>query len=137
MLRSLILIILLGVFTHEEDTYHSQACVSAQEYRLYELINAYRDEYGLPSIPLSPSLCYVAGAHVWDLNTNQPDRGRCNMHSWSNEGPWTKVKVKKYREHPCTTGLSQNEIVEYELEGWVKIVDDNGRPNVWYYPRGC
>ena len=54
-----------------------------------------------------------------------------------NIGGWTKVKVKKYREHPCSSDLNEIEIIEFELEGWIKIVDDNGQPNVWYYSRGC
>ncbi|RNI23717.1 hypothetical protein [Rufibacter latericius] len=53
------------------------------------------------------------------------------------KGLWVKVKVKKYKEHPCTSDLGKKEIVDYELEGWVKIVNDNGEPNVWYYARGC
>lgn len=53
------------------------------------------------------------------------------------DGPWTKVKVKKYKEHPCNSNLKQEEIVEFEMEGWVKIIDDKGLPNVWYYSRGC
>jgi hypothetical protein len=53
------------------------------------------------------------------------------------KGAWMKVKVKKYREHPCESDLPQEKIVEYETEGWVKIVDDSGLPNVTYYPRGC
>lgn len=54
-----------------------------------------------------------------------------------NIGLWTKVKVKKYKEHPCESSLSETEIVEYELEGWIKMVDDDGLPNVWFYPGGC
>ena len=50
---------------------------------------------------------------------------------------WNKVNVKKYRGHPCESNYNDPEIIELELNGWIKIVDDNGRPNVWYYPRGC
>jgi hypothetical protein len=52
-------------------------------------------------------------------------------------GLWTKVKVIKRIEEPCTGKLSDKENVEYTIEGWIKIVDDNGLPNLWYYPRGC
>ena len=54
-----------------------------------------------------------------------------------NFGSWTKVTVKKYREHPCRSNYNDPEIIELEFNGWIKIVDDNGHPNVWYYPRGC
>ena len=53
------------------------------------------------------------------------------------DGPWTEVRVKKYREHPCRTDMGLDDILEFELTGWIKIVDDNGAPNVWYYSRGC
>jgi hypothetical protein len=53
------------------------------------------------------------------------------------EGNWTKVKVRKYKEHPCVSDPTKSENIEYELEGWIKIVDNEGNPNVWYYSRGC
>lgn len=53
------------------------------------------------------------------------------------QGAWAKVKVKKYKEHPCVSDLEQDELTEYELEGWIKIVTDEGLPNVWFYARGC
>ena len=52
-------------------------------------------------------------------------------------GPWTRVKVIVHKENPCDTGLSKEDNIKEELEGWIKIVGDNGSPNVWYYPRGC
>jgi len=66
-------------------------------------------------------------------------RGDLNQISPTNEhiGLWTKVKVIINKEHPCGTDLTEEENVIEELEGWIKIVDDNGLPNVWYYSRGC
>ena len=52
-------------------------------------------------------------------------------------GLWTKVKVVISKEHPCVTDLTEVENIIEELEGWIKIVDDNGLPNLWYYSRGC
>jgi hypothetical protein len=52
-------------------------------------------------------------------------------------GHWTKVKVIFSKEHPCGTDLTEKENIIEELEGWIKIVDDEGKPNVWYYSRGC
>ena len=52
-------------------------------------------------------------------------------------GQWCKVKITKYREHPCWTDLSEKENIEYKTEGWLKIIDDNGEPNLWNYTRGC
>jgi len=52
-------------------------------------------------------------------------------------GIWTKVKVIVRKEHPCGTDLMEEENIIEELGGWIKIVDDNGLPNLWYYSRGC
>jgi hypothetical protein len=56
---------------------------------LADLINDYRETRGLTRIPLSRSLTSVAEAHVIDLEENSPHGGSCNMHSWSDRGPWT------------------------------------------------
>src|SRR5690606_2692578 len=45
-----------------------------------------RKQKGLPSIPVSKSLTYVAQAHVKDLQQNF--RQGSSMHSWSNKGEW-------------------------------------------------
>jgi len=62
--------------------------VSGGEQRLYRLLMEYRRSKGLPPIPLSPSLSFVARAHVRDLQGHPPS-GKCNGHSWSADGPWT------------------------------------------------
>lgn len=63
--------------------------LSAEEWKLYRMINEYRARFNLKKIPLSRSLTYVAQVHVWDLNANKPAKGKCNMHSWSSKGNWT------------------------------------------------
>jgi hypothetical protein len=61
-------------------------CITAEEKRLYKLINEYRQEKGLEKITLSVSLTIVAQTHVKDLEENNPDKGNCNLHSWSDKG---------------------------------------------------
>ena len=48
----------------------------------------YRKEKGLPQIPISVSLTFVAQTHVKDLANNRPNNGICNAHSWSSNGKW-------------------------------------------------
>lgn len=55
----------------------------------------------------------------------------------TNVGQWCKVKITKYKEHPCNTELSEDQNMEYNSEGWLKVIDDNGEPNLWSYTRGC
>lgn len=61
-------------------------------------INLYRNQNGLPDVPVSFSLTLVAQWHVIDLFENNPATGsdhgyQCNMHSWSNQKPnlWNAV----------------------------------------------
>lgn len=56
---------------------------------LAAVINEYRRDQGLDTIPLSKSLTMVAEAHVKDLQDHNPATGVCNAHSWSANGNWT------------------------------------------------
>jgi hypothetical protein len=47
--------------------------LNEEEKKLYNLMMEYRKKNGLPSIPQSVSLTFVAQAHVHDLNDNHPD----------------------------------------------------------------
>lgn len=53
------------------------------------------------------------------------------------KGLWNKVTVIIRKEHPCNSSLPEEENITEELEGWVKLIDDSGTPNVWFYVRGC
>ncbi len=50
------------------------------------------------------------------------------------EGPWSHVKVIKLKEGRCE---GNEDVEEYELEGWIKVLDDSGTLNIWFYTRGC
>jgi len=49
------------------------------------------------------------------------------------EGLWAKVDVKEYNSDYCE-GAHQ---LVYTYHGWMKILDDAGYPNVWFFTRGC
>ena len=91
MKKSLILLILVSFFCIFQSSAQDKTqkkitvCVSEDEMKLYELIMEYRKEKGLPEIPLSKSLTYVARLHAKDVENNRPKVG-CNMHSWSDDG---------------------------------------------------
>ena len=53
------------------------------------------------------------------------------------KGIWTKVKVKKHKKHPCVADFEEKENIEFEFEGWIEVIDDKGKPNLWFYSRGC
>lgn len=62
-------------------------CLSEQENELSILVNNYRVQNGLQPVPVSYWMSTVGQWHVWDLMTNNPVGGVCNMHSWSNAMP--------------------------------------------------
>lgn len=49
------------------------------------------------------------------------------------QGLWAEVEVKEYNSVYCE---SPHELVE-TYKGWIKILDDLGFPNIWFYTRGC
>ena len=65
--------------------------LTAEENKLYDLLMQYRREHGLKDIPISKSLTLVAQTHVKDLQENYVWSERCNLHSWSDKGPWKPV----------------------------------------------
>ncbi len=67
----------------------AKVCLTAEEMKLVEAINTYRRGKGLPTLQATKSLSYVAKTHAADLADNRPASGMCNMHSWSNAGPWS------------------------------------------------
>ena len=90
-MQSLLLYVVVAltlVFATPEKT-KPEVCLSAEEFKIYEQLNAYRKQYKLPKIPLSASMTIVAQAHAKDLQDNQPVKGNCNLHSWSDKGDWS------------------------------------------------
>ncbi len=79
------------------SAYQPGVCLTAREAELGRLINEYRAQNSLPPVNLSKSLSHVAQAHVVDLFEERPHSGtdarglQCNLHSWSDKGPWTPV----------------------------------------------
>ena len=70
-------------------------CINTDEAELLQLVDEYRAENNLASIPWSQSLMTVAQWHVIDaaLNDEVIFTGDCNMHSWSDTRPdlWSGV----------------------------------------------
>jgi uncharacterized protein YkwD len=63
--------------------------ISPRALDLANAINRYRAQNGLPAIPISKSLSYVAETHVKDLHDSPKLATNCNGHSWSSKGAWT------------------------------------------------
>ncbi len=84
---------------------------------LAETINAYRVEMGLPEIKVSRWLNEVAELHVRDLEENSPDRGRCNMHSWSKSRRWSSCCYRMEDPDEACMTSKPREITGWRYEG--------------------
>jgi hypothetical protein len=93
-------------------------CITAEEFRLYQLVNAHRVAYGQKTIPLSASLSYVARTHVIDLYTHHPDTGICNLNSWSDRGDWTPCCHNIHVPQEECIRNKPKEIASYPGEGY-------------------
>jgi hypothetical protein len=93
-------------------------CLSGAEMDLYLQINQYRSEEGLAPVPLSSSLSYVAQAHAKDLADNHPYNKRCNLHSWSNRGPWSPCCYTEDHRKAACMWSKPSELTPYKDPGY-------------------
>jgi len=96
-------------------------CVSAEEIKLYHLIMEYRKSKGLDSIPLSGKLTQVAQTHARDLSLNytfDPDKNKCNPHSWSSKGTWTSCCYTSDHKQARCMWQKPKEVANYPGNGY-------------------
>lgn len=100
-----------------QSTNRVEISLSNLERELYELIMQYRAEKGLPSIPISPSLTYVAQVHVRDMH-NHPPMGDCNLHSWSEYGEWSSCCYTGDHAQAKCMWNKPRELTQYQGPGY-------------------
>lgn len=97
---------------------------SPEEADLYLLLNAYREDMGLPKLSLSKSLSIVARTHVKDSNTYHPEnwkdiRGiQANLHSWSYNGNWKGVNYTPDHHYAELMWSKPSELTSYTGNGY-------------------
>ncbi len=100
-------------------------CMNNDEYKLFMLINEFRNENELSVIPLSASLSFVARTHAKDIFTYHPDTSICNLHSWSDKGNWTACCYNKYVQNQECMWEKPIEITNYNDKGYELIFYEN------------
>lgn len=95
-------------------------CISPAEEELFKIINEYRASKKLDKIPMSAKLNKVARAHAWDLAENYKfdPKGKCNPHSWSDEGDWSSCCYTNDHAQPECMWSKPKEIAGYEGSGY-------------------
>jgi len=96
----------------------ADVCLSPTEQSLAVLINGYRKEKKLPEILVSRSLTFVAQVHARDLVLHYRQNSRCNLHSWSDNGPWSSCcYTADHRKASCMWDKPR-ELTPYTGDGY-------------------
>jgi uncharacterized protein YkwD len=95
-----------------------EICLSETERAIFHQVNEYRRQKGLPGVKLSLSLTYVAQVHVWGLAEHNPLSRRCNLHSWSDKGPWTGCCYTDDQDEAACMWEKPRELTNYSSEGY-------------------
>ena len=104
-----------------------------------EAINAYRQEQGLPAIPVSEEMTQVAQAHVADIVANHPEAAcNGNLHSWSTNGNWTGGCYDLNDEGTWPVMLNKPQEIAgypgkgYEISAWATPAITAGQALSWW-----
>lgn len=102
--------------------------LTEEERKLYNMIMQYRTEEGLPNIPLSASLTYVAQTHVKDLHSRTTLSSLCNMHSWSEGGAWSPCCYTSDHDKASCMWNKPRELTSYKGDGFEISFGSFGAP---------
>ena len=102
--------------------------LNSAEEELYKRIMEYRKQNGLPTIPVSKSLSFVAKLHVRDLENHNPDSH--NYHSWSKNGPWQSVYYTPDHRYAKLMWAKPRELTKYPGNGYEIIYMNLNRATV-------
>ncbi len=134
----LAVVMLLGVIPLDaQNKIPANYCISAEEMRLFQMLNTLRSEYGKPALKLSTSLSFVARTHVIDLQEHHPDTSICNLSSWSDQGNWKACCYNPYVPDQDCMWDKPKELTSYPYRGYElvtffedKLVSDSV-VNIW------
>ena len=92
--------------------------MTAEEKKLFDLINNYRRGKGLPALTATRSMVQVAQTHAKDLAENKPASGACNMHSWSAKGKWSACCYTSDHKKASCMWKKPSELSTYKGNGF-------------------
>src|SRR5690606_23618854 len=110
----------LSIYPEKKAFEIEDICLSAEEFKLYNLIMEYRKKNKLEAIPISAKLSKVAQVHAQDLSNHYDfdPKNKCNPHSWSKKGEWTSCcYTSDHKEAECMWNKPQ-EIAGYSGSGY-------------------
>jgi uncharacterized protein YkwD len=118
MLNFLLIHLVLNLVSIQPQT-TVDVCLSGEEKKLYESINAYRKKKKLKPIAYSAKLTLVAQTHAKDLaDYFQLNNEKCNPHSWSSNGDWSSCCYTNDHKAAQCMWDKPTEIAGYESDGY-------------------
>lgn len=117
MLKQTKIIITLLLMSITSSLLYGQK-LNDEERKLYNIIMSHRKARGLPQIPLSKSLTYVAQTHARDVSMNRAVHDECNPHSWSDKGRWTPCCYTADHTQANCMWLKPSELTGYTGHGF-------------------
>ncbi len=118
MKKEIMVLCLLLISSFKIHAQTTSTDLTSSEMELYRLIMEYRQQKGLPSIPISKSLTYVAKLHAKDLQENFVYGGQCNMHSWSSKGNWKPCCYTSDHSQAACMWNKPRELTSYKGDGF-------------------
>ena len=100
-------------------------CITPAVMELFIRINEYRQQFSLPPVQLSKSLCYVASLHAKDLSLHHPDQGGCNFHSWSGKSFWKPFCYPKDENKINSVWDKPRELTTYPAKAYEIVYWEN------------
>ena len=120
----LLLFLSVIIFVKGQDPFRD-LCITPEESALAQSINQARIAKGLPEVPLSRSLCYVADVHAKDLYFFHKGSGNCSLHSWSDKGRWTGCCYENSKTDGRCMHNKPSELTDYSGLGFELVYWDN------------
>lgn len=117
----LLLFSILSLFpVSPKESPTTNVCISAEEQKLYNIINDYRKKKKLDPIPFSAKLTKVAQVHAKDLADyyDFDPTNECNPHSWSQNGMWTSCCYTNDHKMAKCMWDKPKEIAGYDSPGY-------------------
>lgn len=109
---------LSGTLTQPEKAEY--ICITSEEKRLFDMINAERQKSGKPPIGYSAKLTEVAKLHVMNLQNHHKRGGKCNLHSWyvDKNAKWKSCCYTNDHKNPECMWNKPMEINGYNSHGY-------------------
>ncbi len=102
-------------------------CINENERKLYKLIDDYRSEKGLHTIPISRALTQLAKMHAKDIVNNRPAKATMSIHSWTNKGKWKSCDYTNDTKGQNCMQDKPAELTSYKHKGYELIaINENG-----------